>query len=100
MTTRREVLKYAGLGAGAAAASVLGVTANAKVEAPKIDKNNEQAPTKPAQTEVTDKNGKRLAPGPEIAWTKVAKKAAMRAQKKMGRHRMAPNWITMENIFQ
>jgi glucosylceramidase len=34
-----------------------------------------QAPTKPAQTEVTDKSGKRLAAGAEIAWTKVAKKA-------------------------
>jgi glucosylceramidase len=76
VTTRREVLKYAGLGVGAAAASVLGVTANAKVEAPKIDKNDEQAPAKPAQTEITDKSGKRLAPGSEVAWTKIAKKAA------------------------
>ena len=70
MTTRREVLKYAGLGVGAAAASALGVRANDKVES-----NQGQAPTKPAQTEVTDKSGKRLATGPEIAWTKVAKKA-------------------------
>jgi glucosylceramidase len=71
VTTRREVLKYAGLGMGAAAASVLGVTVNAKVEA-----HEAQAPTKPAQTEVTDKSGKRLAAGAEIAWTKVPKKAA------------------------
>jgi O-glycosyl hydrolase len=72
VTTRREVLKYAGLGVGAAtAASVLGVTVNAKVTA-----NRAQPPTKPAQTEVTDKSGKRLAAGAEIAWTKVAKKAA------------------------
>jgi glucosylceramidase len=71
VTTRREVLRYAGLGVGAAAASAFGVTLNAKVEA-----NEAQAPTKPAQTEVTDKSGKRLAAGPEIAWTKVAKKAA------------------------
>jgi glucosylceramidase len=71
VTTRREVLKYAGLGMGAAAASVLGVTVNARVEAYEA-----QAPTKPAQTEVTDKSGKRLAAGAEIAWTKVAKKAA------------------------
>ena len=56
VTTRREVLKYAALGMGAGAASVLGVTANAKVEA-----NEAQVPTKPAQTEVTDKSGKRLA---------------------------------------
>src|SRR5258708_29395232 len=70
VTTRREILKYAGLGMGAAAASALGVTVNAKAEA-----NEEQAPTKPAQTEVTDKSGKRLAAGAEIAWTKVAKKA-------------------------
>jgi len=71
MTTRREVLKYAGLGMGAAAASMLGVTVNANAEA-----NEAQAPAKLAQTEVTDKSGKRLATGPEIAWTKVAKKAA------------------------
>jgi len=71
VTTRREVLKYAGLGMGAAAASALGVTVNANAEA-----NEEQAPAKPAQTEITDKSGKRLAAGPEIAWTKVAKKPA------------------------
>jgi glucosylceramidase len=71
VTTRREVLRYAGLGVGAAAASAFGVTLNAKVEA-----HEAQAPTKPAQTEVTDKSGKRLAAGPEISWTKVAKKAA------------------------
>jgi len=56
---------------GAAAASLLGVTVNAEAEA-----NEAQAPTKPAQTEVTDKSGKRLAAGAEIAWTKVAKRSA------------------------
>src|SRR5258708_18175366 len=71
VTTRREILKYAGLGMGAAAASALGVTVNAKAEA-----NELQGTTRPAQTEVTDKSGKRLAAGAEIAWTKVAKKAA------------------------
>ena len=71
VTTRREVLKYAGLGLGAAAASVFGVDGNAAAEL-----SEAQAPTKPAQTEVTDKSGKRLAAGAEIAWTKVAKKAA------------------------
>jgi glucosylceramidase len=71
VTTRREVLKYAGLGMGAATASALGVTVNAKVEA-----HEAQSPTKPAQTEVTDKSGKRLAAGAEIAWTKVARNAA------------------------
>ncbi len=71
MTTRREILKYAGLGMGAAAASVLGVTVNAKGEAKEA-----QTPTKLAQTEVTDKSGKRLAAGTEIAWTKVARRAA------------------------
>jgi glucosylceramidase len=71
VTTRREVLKYAGLGMGAAAASALGVGANAEVKA-----NEAQAPTKPAQSEVTDKSGKRLAAGAEIAWAKVMKKAA------------------------
>src|SRR6266436_5792875 len=71
VTTRREVLKYAGLGVGAAAASALGLAVNAKVVA-----NQAQPVTKPAQTEGTDKSGKRLAAGPEIAWTKVAKKAA------------------------
>jgi glucosylceramidase len=55
----------------AAAASALGVTVNAKAEAYEA-----QAPTKRAQTEVTDNSGKRLAMGAEIAWTKVAKKAA------------------------
>src|SRR5208337_1885410 len=70
VTTRREVLKYAGLGIGAAAASALGMPVIANAEA-----NEAQAPTKPAQTEITDKSGKRLAAGPEIAWTKAAKKA-------------------------
>jgi glucosylceramidase len=70
VTTRRDVLKYAGLGVGAAAASALGVPANAEAEP-----NQSQTPAKPAQTEVTDKSGKRLAAGPEIAWTKPAKKA-------------------------
>jgi glucosylceramidase len=71
VTTRREVLKYAGLGLGAAAASAFGVTENIHAEA-----SESQTPSKPAQTEVTDKRGKRLAAGLEIAWTKVAKKAA------------------------
>ena len=71
MTTRRDVLKYAGLGMGAAAASAFGLTLNAEMEA-----HEGQAPTKPAKTEVTDKSGKRLAAGAEIAWTKVAKNAA------------------------
>ncbi len=71
MTTRRDVLKYAGLGMGAAAASAFGLTLNAEIEAHEV-----QAPTKPAKTEVTDKSGKRLAAGAEIAWTKVAKNAA------------------------
>jgi len=70
VTTRREVLKYAGLGMSAAAASVLGLPVYTKAGA-----NDAQAPTKPAQTEVTDKSGQRLAAGAEIAWTKVAKKA-------------------------
>src|SRR5260370_7595512 len=56
---------------GAAASSALGLTVNAEGEA-----HEEQAPTKPVQTEVTDKSGKRLAAGAEIAWTKVARKAA------------------------
>jgi glucosylceramidase len=73
VTTRREVLKYAGLGVGAAAVSAFGVTSNAKAEA---EASHAQAPAKPAQTEITDKSGKRLAAGPEIAWTKAAKKAA------------------------
>jgi glucosylceramidase len=64
-------LKYAGLGVGAAAASVWGVPLNAKVES-----NEAPHATKPGHTEVTDKSGKRLAAGAEIAWTKVAKNAA------------------------
>ena len=58
MTTRREVLKYAGLGVGAAAASALGCAGKRQSEA-----NDAQPPAKPAQTEVTDKSGKRLAAG-------------------------------------
>jgi glucosylceramidase len=74
VTTRREVLKYVGLGIGATAASALGVTVNAKAEL--AEANQAPSPTKPAQTEVTDKSGKRLAAGSELAWTKVAKKSA------------------------
>jgi glucosylceramidase len=74
VTTRREVLKYAGLGMGAAAASALGVTVNAAGEA-----NAAQAPTKPAHTEITDKSGKRLAAGPEVAWTKNASTKSARS---------------------
>src|SRR5215471_17017679 len=59
------------MGMGWAAASALGVTVKANVET-----HETQSPTKPAQTEVTDKSGKRLAAGPEMAWTKIAKKAA------------------------
>ena len=70
VTTRREILRYAGLGVGAAAASALGMTANAEVDAKEA-----QGPTKPAQIEVTDGSGKRLAAGGEIAWTKNVKKS-------------------------
>jgi len=48
------------------------VTPNVKAN---IEPNVAQPPAKPAQTEVTDKSGKRLAAGPEIAWTKPAKNA-------------------------
>jgi glucosylceramidase len=71
VTTRREILKYAGLGVGVAAASALGVTLNAEVET-----NATQPATKRAQTEVTDKSGKRLAAGAEIGWTKVARNSS------------------------
>jgi O-glycosyl hydrolase len=64
VTTRREVLKYAGLGVGAAAASAWRVTVNA------AENHAAPAPTKPAQTEITDQSGKRLAAGPEVAWTR------------------------------
>jgi glucosylceramidase len=70
VTTRREVLKYAGLGAGAAAASGLGIT-----PAFSLDAKAAQPPAKPAQTEITDKTGKRLAVGAEVAWTKPARNA-------------------------
>src|SRR5260370_31567220 len=70
MTSRREILKYAGLGIGAATASALGLPVNARAAA-----NQAQPPNKPARTEVTDKSGKRLAAGAEIVWTKNAKKA-------------------------
>jgi glucosylceramidase len=59
---------------GAAAASLLGVPVNANVGAVKTEENDAQSPAAPAQTEVTDKSGKRLAPGPQIAWTKIGKK--------------------------
>jgi glucosylceramidase len=71
VTTRREVLKYAGLGVGAATASAFAVTLNAQSKV-----NEAHAPTKAAQTEITDGSGKRLAAGPEIAWSKAAKNAA------------------------
>jgi glucosylceramidase len=71
VTTRREVLKYAGLGVSAAVASSLGLPTKIKAGT-----NDSYPPTKPAQTEVTDKSGKRLTVGPEIAWTKSAKGAA------------------------
>src|SRR5436305_12460928 len=71
VTTRREVLKYAGLGVSAAAVSAFGVKANGTLESA-----DAHPPNKPAQTEVTDKSGKRLAAGPEVAWTKPAKNAA------------------------
>lgn len=70
MTTRRDVLKYAGLGVGAAAASAFGTKAS-----PNGEGERAQSPNKPAQTEITDRSGKRLAAGPEVAWTKTAKKA-------------------------
>ncbi|HXJ13316.1 MAG TPA: glycoside hydrolase family 30 beta sandwich domain-containing protein [Candidatus Limnocylindrales bacterium] len=70
MTTRREVLRYAGLGMGAAAASALGLTVTTEAET-----QAGQASLKPAQTEITDKSGKRLAAGAECVWTKAAKKA-------------------------
>ncbi len=70
MTTRREVLRYAGLGMGAAAASALGLTVTTEAET-----QAGQASSKPAQTEITDKSGKRLAAGAECVWTKAAKKA-------------------------
>jgi glucosylceramidase len=56
---------------GAATASALGLPVNAKVAV-----NQAQPPSKPAQTEVTDKSGKRLAAGAETIWAKTAKKAA------------------------
>ena len=71
MTSRREILKYAGLAVGAATASALGLPVNAKVAV-----NQAQPPSKPAQTEVTDKSGKRLAAGAETVWAKTAKMAA------------------------
>jgi len=71
VTSRREILKYAGLGVGAATASALGLPVSAKVAV-----NQAEPPSKPAQTEVTDKSGKRLAPGVETVWAKTAKKAA------------------------
>jgi len=70
VTTRREVLRYAGLGMGAAAASALGLTVTTEAET-----QAGQASLKPAQTEITDKSGKRLAAGAECVWTKAAKKA-------------------------
>src|SRR5258708_35801382 len=70
-TLFRSVLRYAGLGVGAWGESAVGVTANAEADA-----HEGQAPTRPAQTEITDNSGKRLAAGAEIAWTKVARRAA------------------------
>ena len=55
---------------GAAAASALGLTVTTEAET-----QAGQASLKPAQTEITDKSGKRLAAGAECVWTKAAKKA-------------------------
>jgi glucosylceramidase len=73
------VLKYAGLGVGAAAASAFGVKAdasrlNARLANANPERKGMQASSKPAQTEITDKSGRRLAAGPEVLWTKTAKK--------------------------
>src|ERR1700757_4251811 len=56
---------------GAAAAASLGLTITAEAEV-----HEGQAPTRPAQTEITDNSGRRLAAGAEIAWTKAARRAA------------------------
>ena len=61
---RREVLKYAGLGVGAVAASAWGVNVEANA-----GQNSARPPAKPARTEITDKSGKRLAAGPDVLWT-------------------------------
>lgn len=66
MKTRREVLRYAGLGVGAAAASAI-TGANAVMGAA-------DTPAKPAQTEITDSGGRRLAAGPAVTWLKTAKR--------------------------
>jgi glucosylceramidase len=65
--TRREVLKYAGLGVGAAAASAFAGKPDLVVAA--------QDRARAAQTEITDKSGKRLAAGQDVVWAKTPRKA-------------------------
>src|SRR5258708_38266042 len=69
--TRREVLKYAGLGAGVAAASALGVKLNAERYA-----SQAHGPRKAAPNELTGAVGKRPGEGPEDDLTKAATNAA------------------------
>jgi glucosylceramidase len=55
---------------GAVAASAFGLPLTATSLAA-----DARPPAKPAQSELTDKSGKRLAVGPEITWTKTARNA-------------------------
>ncbi len=90
--TRRDILKMAGIGAGAVAVDALSTKANASAGAT-VESANKSAhaaataasrssigiaapPASSATTEVTDKSGKRLAAGAPVTWTKIAKSAA------------------------
>jgi glucosylceramidase len=76
--TRRDILKLAGLGAGAVAVNSL--TAKASVTsgatAAPNDPSAHFAPAGGGSTEVTDKSGKRLAAGPAVTWSKLGKVAS------------------------
>ncbi len=89
MTTRRDVLKMAGLGAGAVAANALGVASRARANATTTPPTAANAPAvsgalsgarvspnaKTISTEITDSSGKRLAAGAAVPWSRATTNA-------------------------
>jgi hypothetical protein len=71
VTTRREVLKYAGLGVGAATASAFCRDAESPEQSERSACANQAGANGNYRTAA-----ERLAAGPEIAWSKAAKNAA------------------------
>ena len=74
--TRRDILKWASLSAGAVAVDALSTKARTGATATPRDPSAAFAPAGGATTEVTDKSGKRLAAGPAVTWSKLGKASA------------------------